>query len=775
MLGEEHVDSRAVRVTVVLALLLGTSPPPLFAQDTGALRGTVTLRGGEGPVHGAIVLVIGPGRLATTDEQGRFEIDGLQPGPYEVLAQREHLTAARQNAAVVGGATVTLDFVLELSPVHEEVTVTASAVAESTFDAFNAVTTLDSFDLATNIDGTIGAVLEHEPGVAKRSFGPGTSRPIIRGFDGDRVLVMQDGIRTGDLSSQSGDHGVSIDPASLERLEIVRGPATLLYGSNAVGGVVNAITPHETFMSSVADGLRGQVTADTGSADAQAGGNASLQFGRDRWTVWSGGGARRTDDYTTPEGPIDNSATRLGNGRVGFGYAGETLFFSAGYQIEDGRYGVPFAGQFQAPPEEAQDADGAGTDVPAVPRLDLDHRRQGIRFDVGARNLGNSVVDSVRVAVNYLDWHHEEVDVDDGHDTVGTTFDNESIVTRAEVDQGIVGPLSGTFGVWTLARDYRSVGAEALAPPTTQNAFALFAHEELDFGRYRIQFGGRVESNDYQVQPRGGTHREGEAGDGPEPPQVRDRDFLGASASAGVQIGLGATGTLVGNLTRSYRAPALEELYNFGPHVGNLTFEIGNPDLTRESSLGFDASVRHQSARARGELNFYVYDISDFVFPAQTGDIVDGLRVAEFLQGDSRFLGIDAGASFQLHDQLWVNIGLGIVDATLTATDESLPRIPPFQSRISADIPYRGFTLSPEWIWAAEQTSVFRGETTTDGYSVLNIGASYVWPRAHAAHIFSVRGYNLTNELYRNHTSFIKDLAPEIGRGVKATYSMRFF
>ena len=136
---------------------------------------------------------------------------------------------------------------MSLSPVHEEITVTANPSGSgAAFEAFNAVSTLDSFDLVTGSHGTLGEALENQPGIAKRGFGPGSSRPIIRGFDGDRVLMMQDGISTGDLSSQSGDHGVTIDPNGLERVEVVSGPATLLYSSNAVGGLVNAITPHES-------------------------------------------------------------------------------------------------------------------------------------------------------------------------------------------------------------------------------------------------------------------------------------------------------------------------------------------------------------------------------------------------------------------------------------------------------------------------------------------------------------------------------------------------
>jgi iron complex outermembrane receptor protein len=206
-----------------------------------------------------------------------------------------------------------------------------------------------------------------------------------------------------------------------------------------------------------------------------------------------------------------------------------------------------------------------------------------------------------------------------------------------------------------------------------------------------------------------------------------------------------------------------------------VAFEIGNPDLEREATIGLDVSVRHSSSRVRGDVNFYVYDIDNFVFPALTGQEQEGLRVAEFRQGDSRFAGFDASGSFQLHNRVWLNVGLGYVNAKLTDLDQALPRIPPFKGRVRLDFPYAGFTVTPEWLWAARQDRVFIGETETAGSSVVNVKASHVWAQAHAAHILSVTAYNLTDELYRNHTSFIKDLAPEIGRGVKVTYAVRYF
>ena len=197
----------------VAAVAAAGASTRVAAQENGAVRGTVTLEENGDPVHGAVILVVGSGAFALTDEQGLFEIDDVPAGSYAVLAQREHLTAVRQVVTVDAGAAATLDFVLRLSPIHEDVTVTASVSGtETTFEAFNAVSTLDSFDIALASAGSLGDALQREPGIASRSFGPGSSRPVIRGFDGDRVLILEDGLRTGDLSSQSGDHGVTIDP-----------------------------------------------------------------------------------------------------------------------------------------------------------------------------------------------------------------------------------------------------------------------------------------------------------------------------------------------------------------------------------------------------------------------------------------------------------------------------------------------------------------------------------------------------------------------------------
>ncbi len=784
------------------AAAVALTAAPAGAQETGTVQGTVALVGGAGPVHGAVVLVVGTGATALTEDDGTYLFEGVLPGSYEVLAQREHLTAGRQMITVAGGEVVTVDFELAPSPIHEQVTVTAAAGGTATtFEAFNAVTTLDSFDLIQAGQNSLGDALQNEPGIAVRSFGPGSSRPIIRGFDGDRVLILDDGIRTGDLSSQSGDHGVTIDPNGAERIEIVRGPATLLYGSNAVGGLVNVISPQEAMHESMFQGTRAQLSTDFGSANAQAGVNVNLQHAEGSLRAWAGGSTRRSGDYDTPEGTIANSATELSNARAGVGYDDGTFFASGGFTFEQGRYGVPFADEFHGAHDEHDvgHGDEHGDEHEGEEEgieIDLASRRQVGRFDLGLRNLSNRLIEGLRVTMNVIDWGHDELEVEDGFENIGTTFANRSYIVRAEFDQQQTERLSGRFGAWTQVRDFEATGFEALAPRTDLTSMAAFAYEEVDFGPVRLQFGGRIERNSYRAGDRmigldsddHGEDDHGEDDHGEDDhdddhedevllpvPDPRDRVFLGASASIGVHVDLGERSAFVANFTSTHRAPALEELYNYGPHVGNLAFEVGNPDLRAEETLGLDVSLRTRADRVRGELNAYVYDIDGFIFGDRTDQALDGLPVFNFVQGDSRFRGMDARGSVRLGGRAWATLGLGYVDARLTATNQPLPRIPPLRGTLQLDIPYGDFTVSPQLMYAARQDAIFRGETETDGYSVLNVIASYTWPRRHAAHVLTFTGYNLTNTLYRNHTSFIKDLAPEMGRGIRVGYSLRFF
>jgi len=241
-------------------------PFAVFAQIGGTIRGTVKSEINDEPIANVSVQLTQLRRNVETDENGAFEFTNIPAGRYTIVTHIEGFSDKVQTVVLVSGATAAVDFELSLASLREEVTVTASGTEESVFESFQSVNSVGSTRIREQANTGIGEILEREAGVGKRSFGPGTSRPVIRGFDGDRVLVLQDGVRNGSLGSQSGDHGEPVDALNLERLEVIKGPATLLYGSNAIGGVVNAVTDDE---DDAHPGFRGYFTGIGGSVNRQ--------------------------------------------------------------------------------------------------------------------------------------------------------------------------------------------------------------------------------------------------------------------------------------------------------------------------------------------------------------------------------------------------------------------------------------------------------------------------------------------------------------------------
>jgi len=724
-----------LRACILIGLLLAALP--LFGQNTGAIRGTVSLADKDLTLPHIVILISQLGRSVETRDDGTFEFSGVPPGTYMVVASRAGLSSERQSVQVAAGETATVAFKLSLAPIVQEITVTATGAEQLAFEAFQSVSTLDSFALAERAAASVGEVLDNQPGVAKRSFGPGTARPVIRGFDGDRVLIMEDGVRTGTLSSQSGDHGEPIDVMSIERLEVVKGPATLLYGSNAIGGVVNAVSRHFQMKEMSQDGVRGYVTGGLGSNNTNGSGSMGVEYGVRNWLVWANGSNQKTRDYSAGgDLKIENSGSRLTSGAGGVGWYGSKAFVGGAYNYDDGIYGIPLE-----------------PDAEEVVRLDF--FRRNARLSGAYRD--NETFGAVRMNFNYSGWHHREMDFATGDPVVGTVFDNKQYTYEVNYDHKPSSRYTGTIGFYGMHRDYTTAGEEAIAPPVKANVNSVFGLETIALRRFSLQFGGRLESTRYN------------------PDGAARRSFTGFSAAAGISVPLWKNGAFVSNYTHSSRAPALEELYNNGPHPGNLAFEVGNPDLKREHNNGIDFSVRHVDSRFRAEANAYFYNLGNYVFLFLTGLERDGLREALYVQGDSRYSGTELVFNAQVHPKIWLDLGFDYVNAGLTDPSLPLPRIPPARGHFGIEGRIKGFSVKPTVIMAARQDRVFTDETTTPGYAVFNLNVAYTHPTRHVSHHIALDAFNLGDRLYFNHVSLIKDEAPEIGRGVKVTYSMRFF
>lgn len=742
-----HFDRKAFLEAARFSFLLAVTALSCFSAvaqtsptaGTATLRGTVTLGDSGKPIHNVLITVLQLKRTVGTDESGNYEIPNLPPGRYEVLAHLDRVPDMVQSVEVKAGEFSTVDFKVQLSGLQEQVTVTASGSEQAVSSSIQSVEVIGSVDLAKKSPVSIGEALDGELGVSKRSFGPGTARPVIRGFDGDRVLVLQDGNRIGGLGFESGDHAEPIDVLTVERVEIVKGPATLLYGSNAIGGVVNTISGHDTAHK----GINGYLTGLGSTNSDQAGGSGGIEFGTDRWLVWGNGGGQRSGDYSTPIGKVRNSFSKAGSFSTGFGYFPEKGFFSFNYSFDKRRYGIPY-----------------DSSMPDPEIVFLTPRRHGFEFRGGFRE-NKSFLQAGTFSIQYNDYKHAEVDAFTG--LTNTAFKNNTFLYQGLFDQRKIGKLSGKFGFWGQHRDFSSTGDEALAPPTKQDSFAVFALESLDFERASIQFGGRLERNHYT--PTETTTRG----------LLPERSFTGFSGAIGLRVPAWTGGSLVANYSHSYRAPSLEELYNNGPHPGNLAFEIGDPNLRRELGNGLDFGVRHSSKGLRFEANGFYYRIDDFIFLAPTGAIVDDLFESEYLQSQTRYAGLEAKMDVALHPNIWLNLGTDYVNAELVETNTPLPRIPPMRARAGLEVRYKGLLLNPEVVVAQDQNRLFPNETRTAGYGVFGVSGSYLIAGQHAAHIISFNAFNLGNKLYRNHLSFIKEFAPEMGRGLRITYTLRWF
>lgn len=743
-------------LVIIIALLFLLLPNRGFAQARfagelfgqvnsggggGTLTGTVTLAESGKVVHNVLITIVQLKRTEGTDDNGKYSFENLPPGKYEVVAHLDRVPDVVQQVEVIAGGVATLDFTMQLTGLAEQVTVTATGTEVAVSSSIQSVSVIGSLELAKKNSSSLGEVLDQELGVTKRSFGPATARPVIRGFDGDRVLVLEDGDRIGALGSQSGDHAEPIDVLSLEKIEVVKGPSTLLYGSSAIGGVVNAVTGHE----SAHKGFNGYFTGIGSTNNWAGGGSGGFEYGTDKWLFWANGGGQKSNDYNTPLGRIVNSYSREGNFTGGLGYYPGKGFFSANYQFDKRRYGIP--------------VNSAESDPEVV---FLNPRRNSIQFNGGYKDM-KSFIESARFSFQYNDYRHAETNAETN--VINTAFSNKTFNYRGNFDQRKEGRWTGALGFWGLHRDYSSSGEEALAPPTKQDSFAVFGVDTLSFKRASLQFGGRIETNRYNpsiTQQRG---------------VLPDRSFTGFSGAVGVRVPAWEGGAFTANFSHSYRAPSLEELYNRGPHGGNVTFEIGDPNLKRELGDGLDFGFRQTAGRFHGEVNGFYYNFHDFIFLAPTGerDVRSGLIVAKYDQGAANYKGFEAKLDVTLDKYVTLNLGSDYVRAELKETSTPLPRIPPLRGRAGLDIHYKGLTLNPEAVFSKDQNRLFENETRTPGYAVFNFAGSYLIASQHYAHIFSVNAFNLGDRLYFNHLSFIKDFAPEIGRGVRFSYTVRYF
>lgn len=751
--------ARARRAAAALALFALAAPSDAMAQSTGVIEGRVLLPD-LAPAPGVEVHIHALGRTVVSGDSGEFRFADVPARRYAIEALSPQGSRGVASVSVLAGALATVE--IRLTPLYhiDEIVVSAGPGATQRSDLYQATEVLTGRDLAVQVAGTLGETLEGEAGVSATAFGAGASRPVIRGLGGDRVRILEGGVDVGDASNTSPDHAVSLEPGMAERIEVIRGPATMLYGASAIGGVVNVLdnrVPTEMPSGAVA----GHLSGTAGSTANELVGQGELRFATGP-LVWSLGALRRdTDDYGIPGfaerdpepgeeavGFLENSAVRTTRGSAGVSFVDETGYLGVAFSGYDSRYGVPghaHAHEDEEPVVEAEE--------PIA--IDLEQRRIDVE---GERRFSGEALTTLRGRFGLTDYQHFELEGAE----VGTDFRNEQWEGRLELGTRFGEAVHGAVGVQLGRRDFAVIGEEAFTPPNETFHVALFAFQDFAIGEsLGVQGGARFE------------HRGSRLVD-----DTFDRDFNDVSTSVGANW---RATDLVGfavSAARSVKAPTPEELFSDGPHAATRSFEVGDAALEPEVGWSVDGTVRLRGERFSAEATGFVNAFDGFIYLADQGIEMDELPVFAYTAADARFAGFESVGRVELFHRGRHHVGLhalaDYVHAELSESGEPLPRIPPF--RLGGGLSYDGGALRAgvdvRRSWAQERVAEF--ETPTAAFVTTDAQVSYRLVRGGAAHDLILRVRNLTDEEVRLHTSFLKDEAPLPGRDVRVVYRLSF-
>jgi iron complex outermembrane recepter protein len=663
--------------------------------------------------------------------------------------------------------------------IDPEIIVTAPYARDRKLVA-TAVTVLQGDALQLQQRSTIGETLARQPGVSASFFGPNASRPILRGLDNERVRVLTDGIGSFDVSNTSVDHAVAANPLLADRVEILRGPAALLFGSGAIGGVVNMRDlriPRE-----VPDGPHVDASAGLASAARERNIAAALNMPLGGgFVAHVDGSFFQSDNYRTggfvfseglraeaaeeggevaedaqARGRLDNTGARtwdVAGGLAWIGQDGANFGFAVSHL--ENRYGIP-NGLELGHEEEHEGEEHEGEEEHAHEDITLAMRQT--RVDVrGALPLSGAFKE-LRVRGGWANYRHDEIEAEG---EIGTSFFNKSWEARLELVQANVNGWQGATGVQYFSRNFRAVGEEAYIPANETRQIGLFTLQEFDLGAFRLEGGARYEHAEVTSAVIG-----------------RERRFDAISLSAGGSADLGGGFRLALSVARTERAPAAEELFANGAHAATRAFEIGNPNFGLERQLGAEAVLRGRGNGWRLELSAFVNRFDNYIFLNPTGDEEDELPVFQYNQADANFWGIEAEAGVKVAQLGSTRFDItGLLDytrATILSGGGAVPRIPPLRmiGGVEATGGSIGGRLELEHVTAQERLAGF--ETRTPAWTMVNASLSWKPFGPEAATTVILQANNIFDVEARRHASFLKDVAPLFGRDIRLSVRTAF-
>ena len=664
----------------------------------------------------------------------------------------------------------------------DDIVVTAPFVER--LDILSGTSAISGEVLAEKTRAQLGDILTSLPGVSATSFSPGASRPVLRGYQGNRVAVLTDGIGNIDASNTSADHAVTIDTLTIERIEVLRGPAVLLFGGQAVGGAVNALD--KRIPRSIPDeAIHIDALAGYGSAARDWSGGASIDMPiTDRVIVHLDGSYRNSDDLRTggyvlspnlraevldfaaeesSEGNLEEAAEatelanqrgRIANSAVKTWTAGGGIAFiddggnlGVSYSIYDTNYGIP------ARPGASHAHAAAETAEEAPVSIGLRQYRLDFRGEV---NLGDGLFEKLRLRAGYADYTHTEFEGDE----IGTVFNSQGIEARAEFVQNDRNGWRGASGVQYQTRDFEAIGAEAFVPPNKTRQYGLFTLQEYTKGNLDAEVAVRFDTAELRADILGLT-----------------RSFNNVSAAFGLGYHIGDL-KIGANISRTGRAPAVEELFSNGPHIATQAFEIGDPNLKSERAWNGELYARYDTPGTAFSATLYTNRFDNFIYEAETGNIEDDLPIFQYFQNDANIWGVEFQASKRLASFGSSNLSVdGVADYTrakISSGGGNAPRIPPLRLLGGVELTNASFDLRGEVEFSDDQTKTATFETPTDGFTLVN--ASATWrPFGRDRNVALIASANnIFDVTARRAASFTKDFVPLTGRDFRVTARLSF-
>ena len=727
-------------------------------ERAGSVEGIITdIETGE-PVAYAYLHLEEINRATTADRNGRFRMGNIPEGAYTLLVHRLGYASKSYPFVIKSDESTVLEIELRQTILRgSAVEVTARTGDFRGSNLEHASIKVTGADLRRNLGSTLSETLSNIPGFDQRTMGAAPARPVMRGLGDERLLILQDGERTGDVSSTSADHSVTIDPIGAEEIEIARGPAALAYGGNAIGGVINVV--RNLIATSIPSSMTGTATLHGSSVNTGVSAAGMLTIPSNNWVYNIDLNGRIGGDYRSPIGMIDNSGYMTTNSSAGASYIRPWGYSGVAVTTYLSNYGIP---------PDPIGGHPNGVDI------------EMMRFQVENRNeflIRDSFLRLIETQLSYRYYNHKEFETSE---IIGTEYNVNAVNLSVKANHRPIGFLhNGRIGIWGEFKDYTVIDRANIESFTFSGA--AFAIQEADFGPLHLELGTRLEVSHVQPKQERFSQLIGD---------IRRRSFVGLASSVSLIYDMGRGWNAGTVLMHSYRPPSSEELYSQGPHIAAYSFEIGNPELKAERGLGSELFLRYKSSTATLELTGFHNNFSNYNFARDTGrESVPFPNLNEF-----QFEGTGAeiyGAEFSTELVLLRNLvaqgsfsyTVGNRDVSdeereasgITRQRDPLPMIPPFTTRLGLTYTIGDFSFGGRYRYSSQQNRVAEFEEPTDAFSLIDLNAEYSFMSAsNMLHTFSLNVNNLLNTEYRNHLSRLKEIFPEPGFNVNLLYRLYF-